>query len=475
MVQVPRRSCLVGLASAAVALAQGQVDKALRYRLAADPHRPQFHLLPPAHWMNDPNGPIFWKGRYHMFYQHNPNGAFWGTMHWGHAVSEDLVHWKHLPIALAPTPGGPDKDGCFTGCAVDHNGVPTLVYTGVRPEVQCIAVSDADMIVWKKYAGNPVIASPPEGLRATGFRDPCVWRQGETWYMLIGSGFEGVGGTALLYHSKNLIDWTYMHPLCVGTMDKSAKGKGPVATGEMWECPDFFPLGDKHVLIVSTRGTTPYFVGRYENHEFHPETEGVIDHGAYYAPKSLVDGRGRRILWGWVRERRSQEAQKAAGWSGVFSLPRILSLDHHGRLKMEPAPEVATLRGRHRRRRGVPIVPSGSSLLGGLPGDCLEILAEIESSDVTGLKLLARSAPDATEQTLLSSRIDPGETFKLRIFVDGSVIEVFADETICVSGRMYPSRSDAIDLALVGREGAGRVKILDIWEMQPISPDRMTT
>src|SRR5215212_10152948 len=94
---------------------------------AADHHRPKYHFLPRANWMNDPNGPIYWKGRYHMFYQHNPRGAFWGSMHWGHAVSTDMIHWRHLPIALAPTPGGPDKDGVWSGCVVDNDGVPTVL------------------------------------------------------------------------------------------------------------------------------------------------------------------------------------------------------------------------------------------------------------------------------------------------------------------------------------------------------------
>ena len=114
---------------------------------------------------------------FHLFYQHNPNGPSWGTMHWGHAVSEDLVHWTHLPIALAPAPGGPDQAGCFSGCAVDDDGIPTLVYTGVHPQRQCIATSVDDLLTWEKYAGNPVIAAPPEDLDVVGFRDPCVWQE----------------------------------------------------------------------------------------------------------------------------------------------------------------------------------------------------------------------------------------------------------------------------------------------------------
>src|SRR5215210_4631866 len=119
---------------------------ALRKQLAADPHRPRYHFLPPSNWLNDPSGLIQWRGQYHLFYQFNPNGAFSATKHWGHAVSSDLVHWSDLPIALTPMPGTADEDGCYSGCAVVNRGVPTLAYTGVRAGRQrpCIAVSRDD-------------------------------------------------------------------------------------------------------------------------------------------------------------------------------------------------------------------------------------------------------------------------------------------------------------------------------------------
>ena len=112
--------------------ASGAPAESLAQKLARDPLRPQFHLLPAANWMNDPNGPVFWKGKYHLFFQYNPNGAYWGDMHWAHAVSTDLVHWKHLPVALAPTPGGYDSEGCFSGSTVIDHGTPTIIYTGVK-------------------------------------------------------------------------------------------------------------------------------------------------------------------------------------------------------------------------------------------------------------------------------------------------------------------------------------------------------
>lgn len=140
-----------------------------------NPH-PQYHFLPPRNWMNDPNEFSFqWKGMYHLFYQHNPYGAFHANMPWGHTVTPDPVHSQHFFIALSPTPGGPDKDGVFSGYAINNLGIPTIVYTGVSPEVQCIATGADDLVVWKKRT-EPVIPVPPTDLTVFGFRDPCVWR-----------------------------------------------------------------------------------------------------------------------------------------------------------------------------------------------------------------------------------------------------------------------------------------------------------
>ena len=172
------------------ATARFVADDALQAKLAADPLRPQFHLLPAKNWMNDPNGPIFWNGLYHMFFQYNPNAAVWGDMHWNHAVSEDMIHWRHMPIALAPTPGWADGDGCFTGSAVNDNGVATILYTGVKEtsfeqatlrdshhnfrETQCLATSsDPQLRTWNKWK-DPVI-QPPNDPKLTGFRDPFLW------------------------------------------------------------------------------------------------------------------------------------------------------------------------------------------------------------------------------------------------------------------------------------------------------------
>ena len=497
------RRDFLGALSALPASAAGRNDGASR--LAADRHRPQYHFLPSANWMNDPNGPIFWKGKSHVFYQYNPNGAFSGTKHWGHAVTEDLVHWKNLPVALTPTPGGPDKDGVYTGCAVIHDGTPTLVFTGVRPEVQMIATSkDPNLAVWEKYSGNPVISSPPAGHEGVGFRDPCVWKEADAWYMVVGSGVKGVGGTALLYRSGDLRHWEYLHPLTIGKMDKSVVSKNLVATGEMWECPDFFPLGDRHVLLVSTMGTVLAFVGIYSDHKFVPQWEGRADFGCDYAPKTMLDGAGRRIWWGWIRERRTVDEQKAAGWSGVMSLPRILSLAPDRSLRMIPVPELRRLRGTKISRRAIEIVPDGLDLIKGAAGDCLEIAAEIDPGNAEQVGLRLRCTPDGSEQTVMGLdrkesvlfsdptrssqnpqttksiqkgrlKLADGEPLRLNIFVDAPVIEVFANERACLTERTYPTRVDSLGIGLFSGGGKARLRSLDVWRMRAISPNRMTT
>ncbi|MEO8606407.1 MAG: glycoside hydrolase family 32 protein [Chloroflexota bacterium] len=179
----------------------------LPQQFKGDPHRPQYHFLAPANWMNDPNGVIHHQGQYHLFYQYNPNAPVWGDIQWGHAVSQDLIHWTDLPIALSPTPDGADANGCWSGCALIHQGVPTLIYTGVNSDNRqqaCLATSDDDLIVWEKYENNPIIASPPDGLQVLGFRDHSLWQEDGFWYQIIGSGIAEIGGMVLLYRSQDL-------------------------------------------------------------------------------------------------------------------------------------------------------------------------------------------------------------------------------------------------------------------------------
>ncbi len=466
----------------------------LRKLLAKDPHRPRFHFLPPRHWMNDPNGLIHWNGKVHLFYQYNPNGAFWGDLHWGHAVSPDMVHWTDLPIALAPLPGGPDEAGVFSGCAVNHDGVPTIIYTGTRGikneiQTQCLATSSDNLMTWHKHPGNPVISKVPAEARQTrDFRDPFVWKEGDSWYMVVGSRVADVGGVIFLYRSPNLVDWEYLNPLFSGAIERN---------GVIWECPNFFKLGDSWVLIVSSHlgnatGSVLYWVGSYANHRFTPEVEGILDHGELYAPLSFVDDKDRRVLFGWIRESRPVEAQKQASWSGVQSIPRVLGLDSHKRLTMVPVPEIEALRGAH-RHYGPEDLSQNTAL--DIAGTSLDILAEFTpaSSGTYGLSVAcspdrkerADIEYDATRKRLTvrraSSRtsdseagnvhtathvLEAGEPLILRILLDGSVIETIANGRTSVTSRIYPIRTDGNQVQMYG--AGGHLNSLDIWEMRSI-------
>ena len=481
-------------------------DDALRERLARDPQRPRYHFLPPHNWLNDPNGVIQFQGEYHLFYQYNPAGPVHGNIHWGHAVSRDLVHWEHLPIALAPEPGTADEAGVWSGCAVDAAGVPVAIYTAVSGHTQrvCVAFGDARLRTLTKYPGNPVIAAPPTGLdlvrgrRGTAeFRDPCVWREADGWYLAIGAGLVGVGGTVLLYRSPDLFAWEYLHPLYTGNVQR----REPRWTGIMWECPDFFPLGDKHVLIFSAWDNAPLeviaMIGGYAEGRFTPEREVIADYGRWYAPQSFEDERGRRIEWGWIREARTVAAQVAAGWSGAMALPRVLSLTPNGDLAAAPAPELEALRRDHRRFVDRTIAPGMLDTLDGAAGACLELIAMIDPGNAVRCGLLVRRSPDGAEETRIAydrasgtvtlnrsrSTLDPASdtvsptmpacleadgTLRLRLFLDASVLELFVGDTTACAERIYPSRADSLGLACFAEGGTATLRSLDLWQMAGI-------
>lgn len=473
-----------------------------RHYLNHDSHRPQYHYLPPANWMNDPNGLIHWNGAYHLFYQYNPLGAYHHRIHWGHAVSRDLVHWEEWPIALTPTSGDHDQDGCWSGCAVNHNGTPTLFYTGVYPQIVNVATSTDDLLTWQKHPTNPVIPCPPPGIDCDGhFRDPFVWQEPDGWYMLMGTRDAATGGVALLYRSADLVNWEYLQPLLRGDKHQTK----PFWIGTIWECPNLVKLGDKYALIVSFQDyekgqmiNTGYFAGQFQDHQFKPSHQGLVDVGpSFYAPQVMTNAQERRLMWGWLREGRSETTQREAGWSGVMSLPRVLSLSDDDTLLMSPAPELAALRGEEFRLDNVTLTPETPNLLSSVRGNSLEILLEVdkESNATLGLKLCC--SLDNAEQTSilydfsqqeltfdasqasLNPELSPelvtaahpllaSNALTLRIFVDHSVIELFADERTCLTGRIYPTRSDSLGLSLLAKNGSVTIRRLSIWPMNSI-------
>jgi beta-fructofuranosidase len=478
----------------------------LRARLAVDQLRPQCHLLPTKNWMNDPNGPIYWKGQYHMFFQYNPNAAVWGDMHWAHAVSPDMIHWRHMPVALAPTPGWDDADGCFTGSAVDDNGTATILYTGVKRvaaeratlrdgannfrEVQCLATSaDPRLLSWTKWK-TPVI-QPPDDPLLTGFRDPFLWRDRDVWYLGVGSGLRKQGGQVLFYRSKDLRQWEYLHPLASGKWTER-ESTDPVGSGEMWECPDLFPLGSKHVLLYSTAGKVVWEAGELDPKElvFHAQRSGVLDHGAYYAQKTQVDAQGRRILWGWIPEKRPKAEHDAAGWAGCMALPRALSLSAKNDLEMRLAPVTQKLRGQAFQ----PVAPNTSqdvrtkilqaiefeNLAGELVwktnGGPLSMGVADDAGPWWSLKLERKgtgSALQVNDKEIEIAEEDLRET-EFHLVLDASVAEFFCNAQHAVTSRIYRKPSGKLHLQVDGPSQA-RLASLQAWPLRPISKDRLTT
>ncbi|BER93297.1 glycoside hydrolase family 32 protein [Atrimonas thermophila] len=429
-----------------------------------DPQRPRYHFLPPPGWMNDPI-PYFYDGNYHVFFQYHPGLPFWGNMHWDHAVSKDLIYWENLPIALFPEKGKPDSEGCWTGSIIKRGNLFLAFYTGVYPQNQCLALSK-DLIRWKKYPQNPVISylQKPAELNET-FRDPHVWQTDNRWYMLLGAGKSYLEGSPLLFTSTDLLKWEYLHPLY----------QGPAAGDE---CPDFFPLGEKWVLL-SSRKLTKWAVGNFKNLFFEPETFGIVDYGSFYAGKTLLDNKNRRILFGWIHEERPVEEQLRSGWSGVLSLPRRISLSPDGSLKIEPVPELTQLRRETLIKDYFELkgftdssgfrefeIPGGNQIE-------IEIIFSKVAAREWGLILPGGESIiyDNESKRFMNEdyRLSNNQRVNLRIFVDNSVIEVFLNGDFCKTVRHYPPlEAYSQPLRIFCRDGKIRVEKLNVWSMKSI-------
>jgi beta-fructofuranosidase len=462
-----------------------------------DRHAPRYHLRPRSGWMNDPNGVIQWRGRYHVFYQHNPMRPTWAPPHWGHAVSDDLVHWEHLPIALTPDMPPADADGCWSGCLVDDGGTPTILYTGVNDGVQatCLATGSTDLTSWRKHGGNPV-SYVPDSLAAhtlEAFRDPYVWREGNDWYALVGTSMGGVG-QALLFRSKDLRSWAYLHPLV-------PQYAAPICedTGQIWECPNLFELDGAHVLLVSrwhgTALTYPNaFVGTYVRGQFHPDRRQRLDWGyrCYYAPLSLRDEQGRRLVWGWLQEQRHVESANGT-WAGVASLPRHLTLED-GVLRQRFVPELQALRGESVRLDDVEVVGTheldlegpmlemrmtlsrGTAAMSGLrlrhtPTEITDVLVAWDAGRliVDTRRAKGDHATDYAVDTVpLWTDGERPEHVTLHLFLDHSVLELIVDDRHALSTRVYPSGPELHAVELVAHGGVARVVRFEGWGLRSI-------
>ncbi len=459
--------------------------------------RPVFHLSPRVGWMNDPNGFSYYKGEYHLFYQYHPYDSFWGPMHWGHAVSKDLLHWEYLPAALAPDMPY-DKDGCFSGSAVTlPDGSQMLLYTGVMREpqadgsfqdvqTQCIAIGDGRD--YEKILNNPVLTEKdlPEGGSRYDFRDPKVWLgEDGVYYCVVGNCTEDHDGQILLYSSADGICWKYESIL--------AKNNGRF--GRMWECPDFFEMDGKHMIITSPQDMLPEgfeyhngngtlcLIGNYdrETKTFLEEHDQTVDYGIdFYAPQTILTPDGRRVMIGWMQNwdtcnMRSQPKN----WFGQMSLPRELSF-RNGRLYQKPIREFDELRCNRVEYKDVFV--NGLVRLDGIEGRLVDMELRIRPADAAQIfrKFALRFAQDKTHYTAISFR--PMESIlkvdrkfsgsrraiihqrrsqvnheegklKLRVILDRLSVEVFINDGEQVMTATIDTPQDAREISFVAEDG----------------------
>lgn len=330
---------------------ESQMDQKIR-----EEERPGFHLTPRVGWMNDPNGFCYYGGRYHLFYQYHPYSTHWGPMHWGHAVSRDLLHWSYLPAALAPD-ADCDREGCFSGCALTlPDGRQELIYTGVSHggiQAQCVAAGDGRD--YEKAADNPILSErdlPPE-VSPADFRDPKAWQEADGTYRLLCAAKSRDGGDTmfLLYESRDALHWHF-----VRTFLRNSELREPI--GRMFECPDFFLLDGQYVLLASSQdmeGSARYhsgngsfcLLGDYDAAAgaFVPRADQSVDAGIdFYAEQTILSPDGRRIMIGWMQNWDTSGIQpEGCRWFGQMSIPRELSL-RNGQLCQWPIRELEELR-----------------------------------------------------------------------------------------------------------------------------------
>ena len=478
-----------------------------------DRYRPRFHFTPPSDWMNDPNGLVYFEGEYHLFYQYRT------PRDWGHAVSTDLVHWSHLPIALSHD----DLGAIYSGSAVvdrdDTSGffdgqpgmVAIFTHHNTReapagPQVQSIAYSRDRGRTWTMYAHNPVIANPG----VADFRDPKVFWHAPTgrWVMVLTFN----GDRVRFYTSTDLKEWAYANEFGV---DQGARGG-------VWECPDLFELpidgegGTRWVLHVSQlyrdrtqtghRPDMQYFVGDFDGTTFTNDNpaDTVLwsDYGRdNYAAVSWSDlppSDGRRILIGWMNNWAYAHQVPTSPWQGAMTVPREVRLrrrDGEVRLAQLPIVELQQLRGRAVHLEGREIMPAGALRVAGV-GEAIELWVVLEPDGATECGIRLRTSPeqfttiayDTRESVLFVDRTHSGQTafspafsnprrapltpvqgsVELHILVDRCSLEVFANGgDVAVTGLIFPDDAHgnlAVEAYAVG--GVARLRTLDSWELK---------
>ena len=459
----------------------------LRRMLLADPHRPTYHFVTPEGYCGpfDPNGNFFWNGRHHMGYIYQNRGRHY----WGHVSSLDLLHWRQHQPMLFPTDDSPE-DGIFSGNSfLSRDGSEVVCLYHGTGAGNCISTcSDKNLDNWKKLPSNPITPNPEDDTLYRSW-DPCGWVHDDTYYAIFG------GTRPAIFRAKELDKWEYVGDLFAYAADG-------VDINEDVSCADLFMLGGKCVLVcISHRLGCRYYVGEWKNEQFHPEYHEMMTFtdNEYFAPESYFDDKGRRILFTWVFDGRTDDQRKASGWSGTMGLPRILVLGPDNRLRMTPARELKKLRYNEQKLSDVKVPADGEKRLDAVQGNTIELKVKFEPTKATEYGVKVCVSPGNEEETVIGYdkaqgvlKIDTnrstlgenkksveaapmaladGETLKLRIFVDRSIVEVFAnDGRLVLSRRIYPTRDDSLGVALYAKGSTAKASTVKAWEMMPSNP-----
>ena len=502
-----------------------QSSRLLREKMLSDPYRPRYHFCVPEDngMPGDPHGCFYADGRYHLMYLYNRSGVGFS---WGHLSSQDLVHWRHHPDAIGP---GDGDEGCFSGGAfVDDDATAYLTYWMLWGDkgIGIAKSSDRYYDHWRKLDANPVIKSTEWGITETvdqagqkliyGSADPSnIWKKDGKYYVLTGNLLvlnkfgrqsdspETMQGDRLyLLESSDLNNWQYQ-----GVFYQRSPEWTDASEDNM--CPSFLPLpgscdggkpSGKHLLLfISHNKGCQYYVGDYDsnNDRFLPDNHGRMTwvDNTYFAPEALVDGNGRQIMWAWLTD--NPAGEEAKGWSGVYGLPRSLWLGDDGTLRMAPVKELRTLRCREKNWNSITLGDGNTKILEGVVGDCCELEIIVKSATAKKYGVKVRAAAGGEEETLLyydaemqqlccdSTRsgtdgrrvleqapleLKEGESLVLRVFVDKSVVEVYANDRQAIGRRVYPGREDSLGMILFADGGQAEIASVKAWEMAPSNP-----
>lgn len=466
-----------------------------KWMIENDPHRPVYHFTGPESWINDPNGPIYHRGKYHLFYQFDPQvpdgQGNWRRSKrcWGHAVSEDLIHWIDWPVAIWPDTQY-DRNGVFSGnTVIADNGNPTALYTGNVSNHQesygMIAWSEDGFLTWKKrmVMHNDQRPNPSSPVHW----DAQVWKECDLWYQLVGGAKEGKGA-AQIWSSSDLLDWTYL----------KAVYSGP--PGDYWELPYLVSFGNKHALFVGGRNPrNPYWIGEYDKQTltFTPDDLRTksIDNGTYYSFNlNMTDNKGpegikRQLMHGWVTGPPSP-TKGVPYWQGAHAIPRVLTL-HGEHIAQQPIPEIAVLRGKHRRCENLAVEPGNGGYLPEIQGDALELIASFDCNTTRAARFGVKLRVSEDNKQGVDVWYDPKtdqfgvdgavtkkasafgsitrdgsaqEPVTLRIFLDRSILEVYCGGAALTTRTFAAPTAVAVDLFADG--GNARLLSLDAWQMK---------